>query len=231
MSGKSQRKGQGLAFFLFMWSILSTPLGVGLHVVAALLHFRIHPFFGAAFVLLSGLGYKTFFMDRKHGKGNEGAITYFLLCAPLIVILTVFALKKNDSFLFIPAGIFLLMGVLMAVRAVLPRSGREGFDRLLDSLIVRIKIVSFQGVVLFIPYSIARVFSSWPPLPLFFGFMGAWGACALAAFLLPRALAERWSARLPGVSFKISGGSSGGGSSRDSRGGGASGGAGAGGSW
>ncbi len=177
-------KMQGQAFFFFMWSILSLPLNIGVHVSARLMGLRIPFLLGAGIVLASGFGFQAAFMNqgRKSVSRYSDLVAYLLLCAPLVFIFLTYARQRRDPYLYYQALVLVIMGVLVVLQHALSRNGQAKLDRWLDFLAFRLRFLFMFAMVLFFVYRIIEIF--WrPPQPDFFwAFIGIVAFAAAALF-------------------------------------------------
>ena len=229
-----QEKVKGQAFFFFIWSLLSLPLNIGLHVAGAILKFRVSPLAGAGFVIVSGLLFQTLHRDRAASKvmlRHTSLLTYGLLCAPLAFIFLVYAWKKWDGYYLFQGLILSGLGIPLILQDVLPKSAQKKFERQLEYLRLRLRILLLFAVALLIACNAAGMLALLEKETLFWIFMILLAGAASAIFLISSRFLESLNARLPSFSISLGGSSGGASRSGQSGGGGSSGGGGAGGKW
>lgn len=222
---------RGKLFFLFMWSLLSLPLNIALHVIAALFHIRVHPLLAA--LVLTGLGLAALAGMRERSRlrswmrNRTATVTAALLVFPIALTTLVYYLKKGrDPFLLFQTLLLLFVGAGAVLSDVLKPSTFDKVMRPLERLSARAKLLLAGLIPIYFILVAGSLLGFLGAQAVFWGLLSAGAGLSAVLLLLPAALIDKWAAKIA-LNISFGGGSGGRGGGGFSGGGGSSGGAGA----
>lgn len=202
MGSSVGERAKGLAFFCFMWAILSLPLNISCHIVLNLIRIRLHPAAAAVLILGTALLIESAMRRRGMkgwGKNHTCTVLAFLLAFPLALILFSGAIRRHDWYQGLQSSLMFGIGFFFVIWEALEGEALRRFQRIFGWIEPRIKVtavISFPIFILGLPaMALFHQYIRW----LRWGILGAAGLIAIVLCLLPTEAVEVLSKRLPKI--------------------------------